>query len=278
MTNDPEDHSFEPTLLSTETSVNVSNGGDMAWADVDGDGNLDVAILTSNRLAILQNDGNGGFIKRWQSAGLTGGGVAWGDYNNDGYWDLAVTGKNAAQQGTLTVYQGDGQFADFGTTNVIDLTTIALSTGVYMQNFHPGMLAWADLDNDGWPELIASGDSSDSSRRLLIFKNNQGQKPEFRLADFPFGTAGGYSGGALAVADYDNDRDVDLLLMGEKTAVGTSFHAIHRVASKSQRRIGRGESVGSKCADSFEHGHKQRSIVALVGSVASRHAVKRTLL
>jgi len=208
--NDPVTHNFSTVLLTTETAN--TTGGSMAFADVNGDGALDMAVVTSNDTALLINDGKGNFSKQWQIEGLTGGEVAWGDYNNDGFWDLAVSGKTGGSnpQTELKIFAGDGT-ANYNNHPVV------LSTAVYSGSQLNGMMAWADLNNDGYPELIVSGETNGPTdpKRFLIYSNLCATTPDtFQVLENPFGKDYGLYSGSLAVADFDNDGDDDLAVMG----------------------------------------------------------------
>lgn len=73
----------------------VGVGGIVA-RDFDGDGSLDLAVVTKNftDVAVLQGDGGGGFaLPQYFGAGNGPSGVAWGDFDRDGKPDLAVVNQ-----------------------------------------------------------------------------------------------------------------------------------------------------------------------------------------
>ena len=99
-------------------------GGGGGFVDYDGDGRLDVYLVSYSREpqppdgrtvgdALLRNNGDGTFTDVTARAGLAGTirgmGLAVGDYDNDGRPDLYVTGYGAHQ---LWHNQGDGTFRD----------------------------------------------------------------------------------------------------------------------------------------------------------------------
>lgn len=66
--------------------------GDVAWADVDNDGDLDLSACdrySSGSNCMLYRDDNGVFVGV-PLAAVTGNNLAWGDYDNDGDLDLAI--------------------------------------------------------------------------------------------------------------------------------------------------------------------------------------------
>src|SRR5215470_15635959 len=75
------------------------------WGDYDGDGRLDLAVMTfvTELKPIYHNDGNQFYTDRSSRLGLTevmtpyvGFGVKWLDANNDGWLDLMVTNGHTA--------------------------------------------------------------------------------------------------------------------------------------------------------------------------------------
>jgi hypothetical protein len=98
-------------------------GGGGGFVDYDGDGRLDLYLVSYSREpgpdgrpvddALLRNNGDGTFTDVTAKAGIRGTmrgmGLAVGDYDNDGRPDLYVTGYGAHQ---LWHNQGDGTFRD----------------------------------------------------------------------------------------------------------------------------------------------------------------------
>ena len=110
---------------------------DLAWADYDLDGDLDLALAGSGATDIYRNDA-GTFVGI--NAHLTPavpGSLAWGDYDGDGDPDLGVSGSGAS-----FIYRNDnGTFVD------IQAAIAPIE----------GSATWADYDNDGDPDLALAG-------------------------------------------------------------------------------------------------------------------------
>ena len=86
----------------------ISHGA--AWADYDGDGDIDVVATTNAAPLLYRNDGNGVFVDAATNAGLTSitnVAVAWGDYDGDGDPDLYAGGNSG---GKLFRNKGNGKF------------------------------------------------------------------------------------------------------------------------------------------------------------------------
>ena len=205
----------------------------VAPADVDGDGDLDLAVLgyhviyfvsAEDRLVVLRNDGpdpNGA----WQFAAqpvplgaVTAGAsdLAWGDFDGDGDHDLAV-----GSDGATVVYRNDGG----------SLVALAnLLPGYWEDSSYSGAydlrsLTWADADNDGDDDLLVPSVPNfvTSTWETKLLRN-----------DGPDG-AGGWlftdTGAALdptvhaqsAWADDDGDSDLDLFLVNVDPYLGTGF-------------------------------------------------------
>jgi hypothetical protein len=115
-----------------------------AWADVDGDGALEVATLDGGgTLRLLRKNGNGRFEDVTSPAGLDGVGHAglllWQDYDGDGRLDLFVGAKAGVSR--LFHNEGAGFFLDWTGASGIAIEGEVLSA------------QWLDHDGDGRLDL-----------------------------------------------------------------------------------------------------------------------------
>lgn len=174
------------------------------WADVDGDGRLD--------LFVTHNAGQGNYIYRNLGGGafetiasgtalnesLNSVGSAWGDYDNDGDLDLFVVNSTLdanVHQNAFYRNAGNGQFEK-------------MTTGDIVNEFEAGFrsCAWADYDNDGHLDLFVTNEGSNN--RLY---HNNGDDTFLRVAEDDVATDIAASNGC-SWGDYNNDGFLDLFV------------------------------------------------------------------
>jgi hypothetical protein len=192
----------------TPTGDRSDWGHGAAFCDFDGDGDLDLYVVTgagqANRL--YENTGNSFYTEIGAAAGVAdlanGRAVVWADYDNDGDADMFVS--NYAGPDRLYRNNGSGTFTD-----------VAVAAGLaYVGKCHSA--AWADYDNDGHLDLFVCNYGTEILPNPNLLYQNNGDGTFDEVA----GTAGvaDPSMPALACAwiDYDNDNDVDLYIAYDK--------------------------------------------------------------
>ncbi|WP_197455992.1 choice-of-anchor Q domain-containing protein [Stieleria neptunia] len=181
------------TNLIPGNGFGLTEAAGFEWADIDRDGDLDVAVHTSreqagyfNSIQIYRNEidqGNGlqYVTEIADSHSITG--FAWGDANLDGTPDLAIS-----RAGLTQVYTTDPS------TGQLSLYAATVGGG--------GGVAWGDLNGDGTDDVIGIG----ATPAIIEFGPN-GSVNSRILAGF---------GDARQVdlGDYDKDGDFDLLVGG----------------------------------------------------------------
>lgn len=216
------------TDVTTRSGID-SRGWDMgvAWGDYDNDGRIDLIVTSYGRNSLYHNDGGGTFSDRSVVSGVgtvTGfwTGASWGDYDRDGFLDLYVTGyvrytppDQAEEAGKYDVENpssiNPSSFRPernllYHNNRDGTFTEVARSAGVADTAGRGLAAAWADFDEDGWPDLYVANDQSDN-----VFYRNLGNgtfadlSHAARVADYR-------SAMGIAVGDWDGDGDQDMFL------------------------------------------------------------------
>jgi len=206
-------------------SLTPMDNGDLAWADVDGDGDLDLAAIgqTNNQggseLILYLNDA-GQLTADTRSAftGALAASVAFGDFDGDGDPDLAANGFNPSTGLTTFLYTNDG-------------TGRFTESGQSLDAVAAGDLAWGDFDNDGDADLAQVGQAA-SGRILKVYRNNGGT-----LEAIPISVLTGIDFGTVTWADIDNDGDLDLAGSGRTSPDATNFLSLTQVNDNLESRF-----------------------------------------
>jgi enediyne biosynthesis protein E4 len=192
-------------------------------ADFDDDGWVDIYVASDSTAAIhYRNNGDGTFTDVALASGTAfsengmaqaGMGVAVGDFDGNGRLDLFKT-HFADDIPALYRNLGKGLFED-----------IATAAGLAVQN---RWVEWGagmpDLDNDGWPDLffVTGHVYPEIERHLpqyphqgprLVFRNRTGQRFSDVSAESGPGATTPRSSRGAAFGDFDNDGDLDVLVM-----------------------------------------------------------------
>jgi len=215
----------------TFTDVSVEAGIAKPWpsygmtavaADFNEDGWPDIYVAcdsTPSLLFINQHDGTfkEEAIERGVALSNDGGeeagmGVAIGDYDLDGHLDIY---KTHFAEDTNVLYRNDG-------TGNFDDHTLQSKLGVEVR-FSGWGAGIVDLDNDGWPDIFfVTGSVYPEVEKLLPQNPNKSPRILFRnlgngtfeeIADAGPGVTTPRSGRGCAFGDFDNDGDIDILIL-----------------------------------------------------------------
>ncbi len=193
--------------------------------------------------ALYRNLGDGRFADVTKAAGLdhsmNGLGCAIGDYDHDGRPDILVTEPHRL---LLFHNVGGGRFAEVASQ--VGLVAPAQSRPDYLA------AAWIDLDHDGYLDIVVT--DAGAAGRVHVFRNlGTGHFKDISALSRIGQTPASYQG--LVATDYDNDRDIDVVLArGNGPA---SIFANLRDGSFAERRPWTRET-GAQAADA-------RGVVAL---------------
>ncbi|KAA0254375.1 MAG: hypothetical protein EDX89_10280 [Acidobacteria bacterium] len=158
-------------------------------SDFDRDGDLDLACVEASGKVVLRSNQRQGRFRSLPVDAQRAAALDAADLDADGVPDLAVATKDGAAvlRGT-----GDGGFARLPPGDLAKLPAA----------FDPRAVVLADLDNDGFPDLVVSGASATAA-----FRNTGGAFAEW--ATLPKGTG---PAERMAALDADSDGDLDLVL------------------------------------------------------------------
>lgn len=212
--------------VSEKSGVRAMNGFyafTAVAADFNGDGWIDVYIACDSTPSIyLRNNKNGTFSDIGTQAGVAfnengfeqgGMGIAVGDYDNDGRIDILKT-NFAGDNPNVYRNIGGGIFED---------NVVRARLGV-----NPQYVGWGvglvDLDNDGWKDIFQVNghvypelDSRKGAERYrnprLVYRNLSGGIFEDVSAISGPGAQQKKSSRGAAFGDFDNDGDIDVLIM-----------------------------------------------------------------
>lgn len=212
------------TNVANQAGVDLFNilGAGPTFADVDGDFDLDLLVFSINlwdqpfgsdvnlienrpRLFINQNDGT--FIDASSTSGFFSGmpsySGSFADMDKDGDLDLFMTHWSSDSETTSKQLfwenNGNGQFNDV----TIDYLGLSQNANLNKWSFTPHI---TDINEDGWVDILLASDFGTSR----IFQGSSflpGSPPQFTAAQPAFITD--ENGMGSAVADYDNDGDLD---------------------------------------------------------------------
>lgn len=179
---------YQPSIF------NAPGGQANAWADTDGDGDLDYFVAFRGRPNRLYRNDAGVFRDVAAAVGLADNqetrAAAWGDFDADGDADLYIGFADPAVASRL--YRND----DKGTRFVDVAASVGLAlTGVSRQT------AWIDYDGDGDLDFFAA--FRDGPNRLL--RNDRG-----RFIDVTVESGIGDTRKTVSAVWWDVDRDGDL--------------------------------------------------------------------
>src|SRR5580765_2651065 len=217
------DSTFEDITDAAGVGV-LDDTAQSLFADVDNDGDQDLIVATSTNLLLFINDGKGHFtpaqdafrFARPLQGVLTS--ITMADYDRDGFLDLYLCvysyffGAGEDKAGTPAPYYDARNgppavlFRNDGHGRFVDATEDA---GLDVGNDHYHFAAaWADYDNDGWPDLLVANDFG--TKNLYHNLGRRDGKVKFEDVAAAAGVLDHGAGMSAAFLDYDNDGLLDI--------------------------------------------------------------------
>jgi tetratricopeptide (TPR) repeat protein len=209
---------------STRRELIASIGGGVTLIDYDGDGDLDLLDVGATAQRLYRNDG-GKFVDVTAASGLAsvpanaaGINAVAGDYDNDGKPDLFVLRHNGS---ALYHNDGSGKFSD-----------ATAAAGIPAYPYLALSAALVDVDHDGDLDIFIAGfadlsrapaggspafpDDFAGAPNALLRNNGNGKFTDITAQAKVAGAAG--HAVAIVPTDYDNHRDIDLLVVNYNEA------------------------------------------------------------
>ena len=231
---------------------------DVAFGDFDEDGDLDLVVTGVDKgISLYSNQRQGIFNDDTEKSGLAGlkniSAVTVGDYNNDGYLDLFVA-SSSTDGYSLFINHRDGTFA-------IDKSSPEITERLKHTKGTDAL--FLDFDNDGYLDLLVTGEpDNQDARSLFLFRNDGKGKFSDVSSLLPEEIK---SGRKLTIFDYNDDGDPDILITGLKGGIsllrndgGNNNHYIKmklvglRTGSSKNNYFGIGAKVELRSGDLYQ--------------------------
>ena len=250
------------TDVTQEAGITLHGRGlGVVWTDTDNDGWLDLYIANDRDANFLyHNNGDGTFTELGELHGIARNehgdaessmGIDTADYDNDGDLDLILTHYQAE---TNTLYQNDGNGVYWDMTAQCRLGEPTLLPLAWGTNF-------GDFDNDGWVDIFfAIGHLHDNIEKFEEVGNyKQPNQVLFNQGNGLYRDISSICGEGLQIekssrgsvfGDYDNDGDLDILIMNiadtpdllrNVTPTKNNWLSIKLIGQKSNR-----DAIGAK--------------------------------
>lgn len=191
-----------------------------AWADFDGDQDLDLLLINISPLGNdgfirrYRNDGNGQFVGEDILGSLTveHGEAQWGDYDADNDLDILVAGNikelNGNYNDALRIYRNNNEVYD----------SLEVIPCIPCQGwFDLSAATWADYDSDGDMDILVAGSYNSGSQidgRARVYENLGGVFSDSG-STLPAPRASGSRGGTFSWLDLDGEGDLDYFIAGQ---------------------------------------------------------------
>ncbi len=176
------------------SSYTGSQAGTLTTGDFNGDGNLDVAVITSTNAAVLMGNGDGTFgAATLTPLGSSPSRLSSADVNGDGKDDLVTA--NTAGYVSVSISNGNGTFARTD----------------YAANTSPQDVKTVDLNHDGKPDLVVANALSAGTVSVLMGNGDGTYQASKSYPAFsaPY---------RITVADFNGDGNEDVAVANSYTS------------------------------------------------------------
>ncbi|MBG0858480.1 MAG: VCBS repeat-containing protein, partial [Bacteroidales bacterium] len=250
------------TFADNTAKLGAQAGGslchDAAFGDFDDDEDIDFIITNSDSgIDLYSNQRQGVFRKMTVSNGPADKNgaslLAVGDYNNDGYLDLFTSSSDGVDP---TLYRNT-------LNNTFEKEKSSNEMFLPLGNLKASDAAFIDFNNDGFLDLLITGESAENDDRAVYLFYNDG-KGKFTDVSGLLPT-GVKPGKQIAIFDYNNDGDLDALVAGVNGGVtllrndgGNNNHFITmklvglRAGSAKNNHFGIGVKVEIRAGDLYQ--------------------------
>ena len=223
----PEEWEF--AYIDVPLGTLSSGASDLAWGDVDGDGDQDLAIGTDGQTAIFRNDA-GTLVQSdtvlpayWEDndqADFDLRSITWADYDNDGDLDLLLPSvwDNDTFTYRTALMRNDGTNGTGGWT----FTEVAAG----FESTTHAQSAWADYDGDQDLDLLLVHLAPLTNEGFIRRYRNDGEGV-FTGEDILFNLT--IEHGEAQWGDYDDDGDLDVLVVGLIGETDGTFNTVLRI-------------------------------------------------
>ena len=199
-------------------AANISKTDAAALFDFDGDGDLDLIVSSSDKITLFRSD-NGVFTEVKNTGisvtntitSVTA--IVAGDFDNDLKNDVLVASGNGLM---LFHNDGNGKFSDVTNASKLDFSSSSRDHPI----LNSKALAFVDFDHDGDIDIFAGGGLGAYLKVIpnKLFRNNN--DGTFTDVSENSKTDEKQNAEAVVPTDFNNTRDIDLLVVGaDKTAL-----------------------------------------------------------
>jgi hypothetical protein len=178
---------------------------DAAFGDFNDDGDTDIIVINEDGENLLyENQRQGIFKDITKKSGLKNiirsSSVAVGDYDNDGFLDFFISSLKG-DRSRIFRNNGDGSYK---TVNEINTVFSSLKQLKVLDS------KFFDFDNDGFLDIIVTGETAKKTGRSLFLFHNEGDGSFKEVSSLlPENSSGGKQ---ITLFDYNQDGDLDILI------------------------------------------------------------------